>query len=718
MQASSEPQTRRFITRRLRAMLRLAIVLVVLLLVVFAGGALFLASSAGKALVLRTLSASLLSQLGVEARAAGLDYRPSSLGVTLHAVNIRQPAAARAFLNAERVEVDFSPAILRGTLVLRRLDVTRPEVVLDSTTQGASAVVPAAAREGQAHAPSSATVPSFDIQGGRVRNLALTSVSPNGTHVAVRGLSLSFTGEGPGAVRGAVVVSGGWSVRRGTAEIGFDRARADVSLAGTSLALTSITMESPVAAIGGTAHLDVSRGDLDVKYDARVALGELQKWLTEVPPLEGELEASGTVGGTLDHPVASFDGRVKRLQWQEVTDASVSAAGRWSGTDLTIDRYNVSSRALGANVNGSARLVVGDGEGSSSLRAEASVENARRLAPVTRASALPAAPLTLVADLTWPGSVPGPESLRGRIQMAVLNAAAPRATIATVDATGERGRWSVHSRGALEGDTSLAGDISVLLDRASLPQSTLTGRFGARSAKLEDAVRDLRRKGFLPAEIEAVLQGGRATADATLTGTLASPRLEARLTADSLTLGGVEHVRGEAQVRLEGRAVEITRMTAEASGNRLDVHGTATAGNGPIHLAVDARLDRPEVLAAALPAEWRPSGSLVVSGTLDGSPADPRLAARISGSGLDANGIAIDSLEGDVTFAQGILNVNGLRLNRGDGWLRLEAEIDRRLERMRISGRGEKLARVIADSEWHQLSPVGGADRGGGSTPR
>ena len=204
-----------------------------------------------------------------------------------------------------------------------------------------------------------------------MRDLALTSVSPNGTHVAVRGLSLSFTGEGPGAVRGAIVVSGGWSVRRGTAEIGFDRARADVSLAGTSLALTSITMESPVAAIGGTAHLDVSRGDLDVKYDARVALGELQKWSTEVPPLEGELEASGTVGGTLDHPVASFDGRVKRLQWQEVTDASASAAGRWSGTDLTIDRYNASSRALGATVNGGARLIVGDGEGSSSLRAEA-----------------------------------------------------------------------------------------------------------------------------------------------------------------------------------------------------------------------------------------------------------------------------------------------------------------------------------------------------------
>ena len=122
----------------------LAIVLVVLLLVVFAGGALFLASSAGKALVLRTLSASLLNQLGVEARAAGLDYRPRL--ARRHAARRQHQATRRGapFLNAERVEVDFSPAILRGTLVLRRLDVTRPEVVLDSTTQGASAVVPAA----------------------------------------------------------------------------------------------------------------------------------------------------------------------------------------------------------------------------------------------------------------------------------------------------------------------------------------------------------------------------------------------------------------------------------------------------------------------------------------------------------------------------------------------------------------------------------------------
>ena len=299
----------------------------------------------------------------------------------------------------------------------------------------------------------------------------------------------------------------------------------------------------------------------------------------------------------------------------------------------------------------------------------------------------------------------------------MLNVAAPHARIATVAATGERGRWRVDSRGALEGQTSLAADISVVLARASLAESSLSGRVRAQSAHLEDALRDLRRNGFLSADLETVLHGGRATAAATITGTLASPRLEARLAADSLALGRVEQVRAEAEVRLAGRAVEITRMTADAPGNHLELRGTATAGNGPIHLAVNARLDRPELLAAALPAEWRPSGSLVLSGTLDGSPANPRLAARISGSGLEANGIAADLLQGDVTVAQGVLDVTGLRLSHGDGWLRLDANIESNPGAPADHRTWGEACGVGANSERHQFSPLSGGARRRRGTP-
>ena len=657
VQAIPEPQARHLIRRRLGAVVRLATRVVLLLGLALAGLAVYLALPPGKAFVLRTVSASLVDHLGIEARAGRLDYRPGSLGITLHALSLRHVTAARPFFSAERVEIDVSPAMLRGSLVLRRLDVSSPDVVLDATTQPPSAS--AADRDGKSYARSTPNLSSLVLHGGSVRDLALTSVGADGTRLAVQGLSLSFTGEGPGRVRGTVTVAGGWSVRRGSAEVSFDRARADVALAGASLALTSIRMESPVAAIEGTASVDAGRGDLDVKYHARVAAGELRTWLPELPPLEGVLEVSGTVTGTLEHPVATFDGRAERLRWREFTDIRAAVIGRWSGTDLTIERYDASSRALGADLRGSARLVVGGRQGLSSVRAEASVASVRVLARLKGRSAPPDAAVRLTGDLAWPGSRPAADALSGRVQMALLDPAAPR-PIATADATGDAGRWRVRTIGALQGDTSMAADVSVVLDQTNLTQSTIAGRLGVRSENLEEAVRELRRQAVLPPTVEAVLQGGRAAAEATLSGTLAAPRLEARLTASSLTLAGVEQVRGEAQVRLAGGAIDITRMTAEASGNRVDVHGTAAASHGPVHLTIDALINRPDLLAAALPAEWRPTGSLAVSATLDGSPAEPRLIARVSGRDLGANGIVVDSLEGDVAFAQGILQVTGL----------------------------------------------------------
>ena len=272
------------------------------------------------------------------------------------------------------------------------------------------------------------------------------------------------------------------------------------------------------------------------------------------------------------------------LRWRDVTDAKVSASGRWSDAELVIDRYEVSSSALRAHVSGDAHVALDGNEGSSSLRAEAGAEDLRRLQVLTGAPALPGAPLTVVADLAWPGSVPTGATLGGRVRMAVPDVDSPRATIASLDADGRDGRWTMRQRGALEGGTNMAADISVVVDPETLSQSTIDGHVAARSADVAEALRHLRRRGLLGSNFEAVVRRGRATVDAKLTGTLAAPRLEARLTADSFALAGLEEVHAEALARFEGRAVEISRMTAEASGNRLDVHGTATVGGGPLHL--------------------------------------------------------------------------------------------------------------------------------------
>ncbi len=681
MQPISESKTRAR-ARRGRTILRRATALVAVLVAALAGCGLFFASPQGKAFVLRSVAASIRDGLGVEARAASLDYRLISRGVTLRDVKMTQPGAPRPFFVAERVDLDLSLDVLDAALALRRLDITRPEIVLDASTRTASAAAPKW---------TTSSAASFDIQRVDLRDLALTSGGPADTQVAVRGLSLALVGNGPGELRGEVVVAAGWSLRGSAGGIDFDRARADVSLSGTLLSLTAIEMNSSVGHVGATAHIDVSRGDLDVKYDGRVDLGLLDQGWTDVPTLGGALEASGTVGGTLDNPVGTFVAGGAGLHWRDVTDAKVSASGRWSGAELVIDRYEVSSSALRAHAVGDAHVALGGNGGSSSLRAEAGAEDLRRLQVLTGATALPGAALTVVADLAWPGSVPTGATLGGRVRIAVPDVDSPRATIASLDADGRDGRWTMRQRGALEGGTNMAADISVVVDPETLSRSTIDGHVAARSADVAEALRHLRRRGLLGSNFEAAVRRGRATVDAKLTGTLAAPRLEASLTADSFALAGLEEVHAEVLARFEGRAVEISRMTAEASGNRIDVHGTATVGGGPLHLALNARLDRPDVLAVSLPAAWRPSGSLRLSGTLDGSSSEPRLAGRIAGSGLEANGIAVDALEGDVTFERGILKVTGLRLNRGAGSIRVDGDIDRNFGHMKWRGRGEKL---------------------------
>ena len=92
--------------------------------------------------MLRSVAASIRDRLGVEARAASLDYRLISRGVTFHDVNVTQPGAPRPFFVAERIDVDLSLDILDGALALRRLDITRPEIVLDPSSRVESAVVP------------------------------------------------------------------------------------------------------------------------------------------------------------------------------------------------------------------------------------------------------------------------------------------------------------------------------------------------------------------------------------------------------------------------------------------------------------------------------------------------------------------------------------------------------------------------------------------------
>ena len=688
--AAAQPRLRARRGRRLLA----------LLVAVFAAGGVFLVTPPGKALLLRTAAGWLRTRLGVEAGAAALEYRLLARGVTLHDVRVTLPGASRPMFRAERVDIDAAAGIVIGRLALRRVDVLHGEIVLDPATRGASVAVPGIPGR------SVEKLPDFDIGRADLRDLAVTIDPVPGTRILIHGLSVSLGGEGPGRLRGSLGVSGGVSVQHPGTSIRFDRAGADVALAGTSLSFTSLTAESPVAHVSSAGRLDISRGNLEAKYDAQVNLGEVYRWWEDAPPGRGTIAGSGTIGGTVGQPVATFAARGERLKWNALTDLAVSVAGRWFDGDLVVDSYDASSRAATARLRGRALVAVGGDGRPSALRAEATVGTLRHFAQVAGAPALPDLPASLTADLTWPGPIPTAADLAGNIQVAALNGAGSKEPLATLQAQGRSGRWSIEQHAAFAGGATTAARLSITIAPGALSNSTIEGRVGLRAVDVTAAARDLRRRGFTTFDLPDRVERGRAAADATVSGTLGRPRVTVDASADSLAVAGLGDVSAEASLRADGPAIDVTRITAHAAGNRAEAHGAASVTAGTIDLAFEGQLDHPERLAARLPAQWRPTGTLAVSGRVGGSLRSPQLAARVSGSSLEANGLVVDSLDGSATFERGILHVSDLRLERGDGWLHLRGDVDGGLEHLAIHAQGERLAlalrqpRIQAENVW------------------
>ncbi len=114
-----------------RAVRLLAGVTVVLLATLLA-----LTTPWARSMLLDQASAWASSRFGVNIRAARLDYRLTSLSLTLEDVAIADRAAAgQPFFRAERVEIDLAASALRGRLNVDRIHLLRPIVVLDATTR-------------------------------------------------------------------------------------------------------------------------------------------------------------------------------------------------------------------------------------------------------------------------------------------------------------------------------------------------------------------------------------------------------------------------------------------------------------------------------------------------------------------------------------------------------------------------------------------------------
>jgi outer membrane protein insertion porin family len=612
----------------------------------------------------------------IQADRVTLHYLPP--GATIEGLRSAAPVVA-----AERVDVDISlRALLRGHILVKDIEMTRPELAWD--VDGPPLYAPQ---------PAAAGAPRWSLRRLRVREGSLRVGSERRLLDAdLEGVSALVTNvdELPGK-------GGPWA-----AGIRFDSGRfryGDLQLAGTK---GSVTLEARGDGDVRVESLHIQAEGVDVKGRGELLAGE---------PRRGRFLLSGIVDPSspaVTRPLPQFGARRVEATLEVIFPGEgVNVTGRFSAEEPVFDDDRTASadgphppwrgaRATGQLDAGQGRLritgdieqlagghVTGTYEGSADLPRRHTLTvtgTALDLAEVLTHVPLPGDPavvpsssVSVEAAMTWAGE--GLREASGKAKLTFAGRPGEAPLDGTAMAAWSQGRLTIGSSSLrLPGvDFEVSGPMELLADPARLDldiemaahdATPLAHLLERRFSEIFREPDGTRRLPIIPTDLE-----GSFDASIALTGDTAHPRVVARTTSGGARLSlpaGLTPRPGPIAARvplaLDTLSAEIT-WTRErlglaidrATGDGLDLSGTVeiattAAGARPEKIALSAR-EVPAELMVALSGMELEGVSGAVSATADLQASAPSARAPA------AAGLAI--LTGPVTLSAPRLEVKG-----------------------------------------------------------
>src|SRR5438034_1304462 len=206
--------------------------------------------------------------------------------------------------------------------------------------------------------------------------------------------------------------------------------------------------------------------------------------------------------------------------------------------------------------------------------------------------------------------------------------------------------------------------------------------------------------------------GGALSGQVVMQGTRARPRLQARLLAPRLMLGGeavVESIalqfpdypvanREPLRLAVEGGRLQVQQMHLAGEGTDLTVGGTAAVvADGTVDLQVKGTADL--ALVSLLARDLRGQGAARVAVTVGGTRGVPRLDGTldVEGGAVRLRGFphGVDDVRGTVRFTQGGAHFSGVTGTVGGGPVELEGQAvyeNARLTTFDVHATGRSLA--------------------------
>lgn len=654
------------------------------------------------------LEALLAERAGIAARIDRLDYSLPALAFSASGVRLAVPGReSQPFFTAARVRVDLAGGVLAGRLALDAVAVDDGRVAIVRETDGSS------------------NLPDLDAKGAgpapevRLGSLTLHDVSIDyadrrtGLAVELPRLSAFLAGRGA-SLAGPIAVAGFTRLRVAGLGLSVPDIRTRLAWNGRDLALDRFTVEvlpdiqvssasaprstPALAAAGASARIStvslavrldrvLEEVALEADIEGTAALGALARWLGAPGAADGEVAWTARSQGRIDSLVTRWRLATAALSVPPAPPVTLRASGTLDTARLVLE--SLEATAAGGRIEGrgvwpfdggaAGRLALG----WRGLPLEAILGAA---APGTTVRI--GGRLTGRADLAWMG--PSIDALSAQLENRVEAAGAGAGRDDTSGALVLAGQAAARLAGgrlSIEhahdiGGVRLAGTATGRYPPERFPpppdRVALAGTVRLEVDDLDEAVRAWRAAGMPVPDAVSAVRSGRIGAEGRLSGTLADPRLAARLDVEAGGVAGLAGVSFSADATLDRRRLAVARGELRQGANRAGLEGEITLGSKALAARIDAALADPAPLwhAAGLPDFWTPSGVVGVSATVGGTLARPRASARVEADRLSAAGLDAAAVSADLDATPARLTVRSLDVSHAAGRLAGRGHLD------------------------------------------
>ena len=485
-------------------------------------------SSWVRELALRQLTSRLSARSEFVFSASALDYNLFRLTAAVDGLQIsRRGSAGAPLLRVRRVDAVLSHRVLTGVFDVEHLDADGVALVIT--------IEPQADKPAEKSAPFK--VPAFSIGRAVLRHADIDFIDPAGLgHLKVRDATLELDGGGPKRLEGSLVLAGGLTLDNDDTHARIDRVEGRAFLDGDTIGvqLASAVAGSQRLDLDGSVTLTGPSPRFDLGIAGAVDVAQVAAWFPAMPASKGPLRLTGRVTGPLSDPQFKYSAQSTGVVLPDIRMPAATAEGTISRTGIYVERMRT---GIGNGwVEAAGRLPLGPGDPNSrfSLKwANVSIASLSRVFPL-----LPVDPIGMVATgsarVHWPGMALEFATVAGDVISDVRFA--PELPPARVTVAASPGRWVLHGRQELDGDTVADIGTDITVDPADIAASPVRGTLRVSSEHLQPVMTEARRAFPDLPDVSSWLQDSPLTINGTLDGTLGEPRLTGSAVSERLQL--------------------------------------------------------------------------------------------------------------------------------------------------------------------------------------